>query len=313
MKWYIFLFCFICFFVLCTPLFLYGEEGIAKRYRRDAGIENDPEVIFVENFEAAHLQEILHRWTANHNSSGMSLTPDVPADSGGSQSLHITSQGGRNTGGYLYKRLYTGYEKLYFRYYIKYASKGTYHHSGGNIGGYHPPTNWPQGGAGTRPAGNERFSIAAEPVNADLRFDFYIYWMGMRASPQGEYWGNTFLQDAKLKVPVDRWMCVEIMVKLNNPVQAFNGELALWIDGRQIIHLREGSPFGRWLWNMFHPNTTEGAPFEGFQWRNDSQLKINWIWLLHYVTEASAGLVGKVWFDDIVLAKSYIGPLNTSQ
>ena len=65
------------------------------------------------------------------------------------------------------------------------------------------------------------------------------------------------------------------------------------------------------MWDSFHPSPT-GDPFEGFQWRNVADLSINWVWLLHYVTQDPAGYEGKIWYDDVVLATSYIGPINTS-
>jgi hypothetical protein len=102
-------------------------------------------------------------------------------------------------------------------------------------------------------------------------------------------------------------MCVEAMVKVNTPVSATNGEMALWIDGTQIIHLRPGSPRGRWTSSMFFPDPG-GAPFEGFQWRNANALTLNWVWLLYYADGNPQGLVGKVWFDHVVVARKYIGP-----
>jgi hypothetical protein len=153
--------------------------------------------------------------------------------------------------------------------------------------------------------------IGAEPANAALRFDLYTYWMGMRASPTGEFWGNTFIQDPSLVVKTDRWMCVEVMVKMNDPVSASNGEMALWIDGIQIVRLRPGAPRGRWSSNMFFPDSA-GSPFEGFRWRSADLLNLNSIWLLNYSDGNPQGLVGKVWFDHVVVAKKYIGPLSTS-
>jgi uncharacterized repeat protein (TIGR01451 family) len=287
-----------------------SQEGIARKYPGDTGIENDSQVIFTEDFETGSLSDITDRWTDHSNVEGMSLVSDVPSASSGARSLQITSIGGTNTGGHFYKRLSIGHDQLYFRFYVKYASGGTYHHTGGKIGGYNPPTNWPQGGAGIRPSGNDRFTIGAEPVGQDpWRFDFYVYWMHMRGNPGDDrYWGNDFIQDPTLHF-TDKWTCVEVMVKLNNPVSSYNGELALWIDGEQIIHLGEGFPNGRWVWDSFYPDPA-GSPFEGFQWRNAEELEINWIWLLHYVTQDPPGYVGKVWFDDVVLATSYIGPID---
>jgi uncharacterized repeat protein (TIGR01451 family) len=239
-----------------------SQEGIARKYSGDTGIENDSQVIFTEDFETGSLSDITDRWTDHSNVEGMSLVSDVPSASSGARSLQITSIGGTNTGGHFYKRLSIGHDQLYFRFYVKYASGGTYHHTGGKIGGYNPPTNWPQGGAGIRPSGNDRFTIGAEPVGQDpWRFDFYVYWMHMRGNPGDDrYWGNDFIQDPTLHF-TDKWTCVEVMVKLNNPVSSYNGELALWID-------------------------------------------------VHYVTQDPPGYVGKVWFDDVVLATSYIGPID---
>jgi len=248
----------------------------------------------------------------------MSLVSDVPSGSSVTRSLQMTSIGGTNTGGYLYKKLSTGYDQLYMRFYIKYASGGTYHHTGGRLGGYNPPTNWPQGGAGIKPTGSDRFSIAAEPngdspytTDGSPRFDFYIYWMNMRNSSDGKYWGNDFINDPNIKTVFDKWTCVKVMVKVNNPVTSYNGELAMWIDGKKIIHLGEGFPLGKWAWDSFFPDSS-GIPFEGFQWRNVEELKINWVELIHYVTQDSIGYVGRAWFDDVVVATKYIGPINTS-
>ena len=58
-----------------------------------------------------------------------------------------------------------------------------------------------------------------------------------------------------------------------------------------------------------------GEPFEGFRWRSDEALKLNFLWVLFYVTDGPAGPVpaghvSKVWFDNIVAATEYIGPLG---
>jgi len=294
-----------------VPGVLAEASGIAQRYVADRGIDKDPEVVFAENFESESVSDIIKRWTHHRNVAGISLSRDVPVRSGGMRSLQMTALGGMNTGGHLYKRLPVGFEKLYLRYYIKYAAKGSYHHTGGYLGGYHPPRDSPQGAAGYQPRGDDRFSVGAEPVTSSLRFDLYTYWMGMRGDPNGEFWGNDFVQDAQLTAPRGRWMCVEVMLKLNSPVSSRNGELALWIDGRPVIHLGEGFPLGEWIVDSFH-RTPRGQPFEGFQWRNTDQLQINWMMLLHYVTRNPLGFVGTVWFDDVVVATSYVGPINAS-
>lgn len=304
--------------ILAFPGFVLAEAGIASKYIGDKGIENDPDVIFAENFETGAITDIPNRYNRVKNIEGMSFAPDVPSGSSGTRSLQMTTLGGANPAGYLYKRLSAGYDQLYFRYYVKYTSGGTYSHTSGWIGGYNPPLDGPNPQSGIKPTGSDRFLVAAEPDSADPpftddgtpRFDSYIYWMGMRVSSDGiNYWGNDFINNANIKTTLDKWMCVEVMVKLNNPVDSHNGELAIWIDGKKISHLGEGFPNGNWVGNSFFPDTT-GSPFEGFQWRNVQELKLNWIWIQHYVANA-LGDVSRVWYDDVVVATKYIGPINT--
>ena len=297
--------------VCLLPAAVANGQGIAAKYARDAGIANDPDVILAEMFEDS-VPAVASRWTQTENTAGMSLSTDRPAASGGARSLLITSVGGSNSGGYLYKNLGAGHDQVFLRYYVKYAGTGTYHHSGGWLGGFNPATNWPQGGAAIKPSGTDRFTIGPEPTDANRRFDFYTYWMDMRVSPDGvNYWGNTFLRNSNPIVPADQWMCVEVMVKMNSPTSESNGEMALWIDGNQVIHLRQGAPSGNWLVNMFTP-AANGTPFEGFRWRATEALKLNWLWLKHYTTADPSGFVGRMWWDHVVLARKYIGPINTA-
>jgi hypothetical protein len=51
------------------------------------------------------------------------------------------------------------------------------------------------------------------------------------------------------------------------------------------------------------------------RWRTDEKLKVNGVWIMLYVTENAAKQNKvkapekvRVWFDDIVVSKSYIGP-----
>jgi hypothetical protein len=289
-----------------------AQAGLASKYYRDIGIEGDPEVIFAENFETGTLADLGVRWTNVSNVDGMRFADEVPTESSGIRSLELTAVGGQDTGGHLYRQLSTGHNRLYLRYYVRYAQSESFHHCGGYLGGYNPPTPWPQGGAGNRPTGEDRFSIGAEPMGPSLQFDFYVYWMRMRGSPGGSYWGNDFIQDESLRAVPDQWMSVEIMAQMNDPVDGLSGELALWVDGNLVMHLGEGFPNGNWIWDSFHPDPN-GEPFEGFQWRSIADLSINWIWLLHYVSEAPVGQEVKIWFDDVVLATSYIGPINASE
>lgn len=285
-----------------------AQTGFATEYPGDVRIAEDRRVVLAEDFESGAVADLSRRWSDVKNAEGMSFVGDVPAASTGKRALEITSLGGANGGGHLYAALPSGQKRVYLRYYVQYAEGGSYHHSGGWLGGYQPKSAWPQGGAGERPAGNERFTVGFEPVDAALRLDFYAYWMGMRPDGGGAHWGNTLLGDPALRVRPGAWTCIEILLQLNEPTERENGELAAWVDGVRVGHLGPGSPSGTWSGGRFQPDAA-GTPFPGFRWRSDPALELNFVWLQHYTTGDPAGHVGRLRFDHVVVATDYIGPI----
>ena len=233
-----------------------GADGIASSYPRDHNIENDPKVVFVETFDLDSVSDLGKRWESVQNDEIMSLSETVPAASGGGKSLLMTHVGGRGNGAHLYRRLNSGYDKLYVRFYVRFDSECAPIHHFFHVGGYHPATAWPQGGAGSRPRGDERFSTGVEPFGTSWQWDFYSYWMEMRGSPpRGQCWGNSFIHDRSLSVKRDQWQCLELMMKMND-VGDTNGEMALWVDGQPVSHLGKGFPRGKWC-------TTNSSPAKG--------------------------------------------------
>ena len=264
-------------------------------------------IIFQEDFEASSIADMISKWDEAKNHANMSFSGDVPEGSPGSQSLVMTYTEGQNTGGHLYKMFPEGYDSLFARFYVKFEANHSPVHHFVHMGGYYPPTAWPQGGAGSRPVGNERFTTGIEPIGDKWSWDFYTYWMFMRGYADPNYfWGNTFHPDPPAPINRGEWICVELMMKVNDPVDAFNGEQAFWVNGEQIQHLGEGFPNGYWIWDKFYPHPDSSA-FEGFQWRNDERLKLNFFWLLYYMTGESDHM-DKVYFDDVVVSTEYIGP-----
>jgi hypothetical protein len=287
-----------------------SQAGIAALYPGDVGIENHSDVVFVERFDESTIAALISRWTQEHNGSNMSFSPDIPPGSPVGRSLNIPWTGGVNDGGHLYKKLTPGIDDtLYVRYYIKYPTTGNYHHDGIWFGGYNPPLNWPNPQAGIKPTGSDRFAASAEQRDDQTKFDHYDYWMNMRAASDGKYWGNSLLNSASVKVTEGQWTCVEHMVKLNNPVTAFNGERAIWLNGVMVSHLGQGFPNGNWSGITFTQNSS-GVPFEGFRWRSDPNLNINYIWLQNYSDSDPAGFTASIKFAHVVAAKSYIGCLQ---
>jgi carbon-nitrogen hydrolase len=303
-------------------------RGIAADHPRDRGIAEDPRVLFAEDFESGSLEEIKKRWTDAKDPAGaaLALVPRSAGEGEAGRCLQVSATPGQNDGGYLYRRLARGVEKLHARFYVKFAADPDYLHHFVALGGYQPATNWPQGGAGERPKGDDRIYVGIEPHGnygqfpAPGAWSFYDYWGEMKISADGKYWGNAIRPEVPLLPPRGRWQCVEVMVKLNSKPEKADGELALWLDGVEAMRIGPGTRRGPWSGMGFDLPKEGGEPFEGFRWRTSEELKLNWFWLLHYVTPHAAQQNRKdeptrpnrVWFDDVVLATEYIGPLSTA-
>ncbi len=302
------------------------DRGLAVQYPGDKGIAKDPRVLFAEDFESGGIDDVKKRWSEAKGRDGqvLAFVDEALPGSAGKRSLQVTATPGENQGGHLYKRLPEGVEKLHARYYVKFAQEADYIHHFTALGGYNPPTNWPQGGAGERPRGDDRIYVGIEPHGTYGRhappgaWNFYNYWHEMKISADGKFWGNTISPADPLLAPRGRWQCVEVMVKLNSEPEKADGELVLWLDGQESMRIAKGTPRGSWSGMGFHLPKEGGEPFEGFRWRTHRDLKLNFFWLLHYVTPqatrqnrvAQPERPNRVWFDDIVLAREYIGPIE---
>lgn len=307
--------------------------GLASKYPGDLGLENAPGVVQVETFEQKKIAALTAAWEAVQSEKEMTFSPDVPKGSGGKQSLLMDRQSG--PGGSLYRRIKNGrggfgYDQLFVRYYVKFSEDcGELHHFGPCLGGNLPATPWPSVKAGFPTDGAKSFWSGIEPYGKSWTWDYYTYWCEMGGSPpRGQTWGNSFIRDESLKVEKGKWICLEQMIKMND-VGDTNGEQALWIDGKLVSHLGKGFPKGKWVFDKFQPgeggesvrwnqkkNDREyakvpggGAPFEGFRWRTVPELNVNYLWLYVY-TEKPEGHRIRVWFDHVVVATEYIGPLT---
>ena len=287
-------------------------NAIANLYTNDAGIEHDTNVLYVEKFDDG-MANVAARYTNVYNAEGMSPDADVVAEMPGNRSLKMTNTGGQNTGGHLFRNFPEGFDSVVFlRYYVKYpsVSKGFIHHQGIWFGGYNPSTDYPNPRAGTCGLGSSRISIAYEPVNDMM--GSYLYWGDMQGDPNGNCWGNDVVNGSVTaqKIAWDQWMCVEIMIRLNNPVSDYNGELMIWQNGIEVGHWGPGFPNGSMLYGKF---TAGGdVPFKGFRWRTDKNLKINYIWIEFYDDKSPADISHHIKFDNLVIAKKYIGPIKKS-
>jgi hypothetical protein len=269
-----------------------NPPGIAARYSGDEGIERDPRVLFVEDFETGGIREIGARWGEVSKPENMTMADDIHANSPGKRSLHIAGNG----------HLYThtrGVDTMHVRFYVKFHPRTGYIHHFVHLYADRTPTAWAKGNAGKKPPGDESFTSGIEPwgkwgeIPPPGIWHFYSYWQEMKPDGRGNYWGNHF-EAPQEPIQAGRWYCVEAMVKANSAPQTADGEQAFWIDGRLV------------------------GSFQGIRWRSSDKLKLNTLWLLYYVTENSArqnrdtdpNRVYEVWFDDIVVATEYIGPVQ---
>lgn len=169
-------------------------------------------------------------------------------------------------------------DAAFARFYVKFAPEADYIHHFVHLGGYNPPTPYPQGGAGERPRGDERVTVGIEPHGDYGRYpppgiwSLYVYWHEMKISADGRYWGNGLRPAQPALVPRHRWQCVEVMLKLNSTPAQPDGELALWLDGKLVTHFVKGVPRGRWTGMGFTLVEQGGEPFEGFRWRTSNEL-----------------------------------------
>ncbi len=310
-----------------------GDQGIAARYPFDIGIAKDEYVVFAENFEVNTIDDFEQRWDQVAHPDRMSLSGIKPENSSGSKSLLISHLAEKGNGAHLYTRLDKdgkGYDQVFARFYVRFAEDcEEIHHFGTCIGGNNPATPWPQVSAGNPTQGGKSYWVGIEPFGDAWRWDYYTYWHKMRGSPpRGQTWGNSFIQDKSLKVAKEKWICVEVMTKMND-VGKSNGEMALWIDGQLRSYLRPGEPRGRFTFDKFIPGEEGegviwdrelgdrrslpaepgGTPFPGFEWRTVEELKTNFVWVYVYITKGTPGHANRVWFDDVVVAKQYIGPI----
>ncbi len=257
------------------------------------------------------MSTVLSSFSNSPEASVFEKSSDRPATSGGSSSVILHPVGIKTT---LYKLLPSDYEQIYLRYYMKYSGTD-YHHTGGFLGGYYPRTSYPMGDAGLkgiRPDGSRFFAFAFETQGTGQSswIDTYLNWIDMAGQEiAGGWWGRNMTRDLNIPVRPNVWQCIELMIKMNSKTNVKDGELAIWVDGVQKVHFKPGAPNGKYNsssgnWEM---NSSE-PPFPGFLWRDILSYGVNWIKIQNY---DDTGTATDMLVDDLVVAKKYIGPINT--
>ena len=266
-------------------------KGLAAAFVADANLRAHKDVIFADDFESGDLGG---GWDETRNKGAKVLSFVEPgAAELGRRCLRVEAHLGRDTGGGLTK-WFEPTDTVFIRFYTKFDATCDYvHHfvtlranrslrGGDKWSGF--------GGAGLRPEGTERFSTAIEPWGnwgkdpPPGRWNFYTYWHEMKPSPDGKYWGNSFAVPDAPVISRGQWICVEFMLKHNTPGQP-DGEQAFWIDGKLLGH------------------------WKGIAWRKTGQLKANALTVESYITDRwTKKPVNVVFFDNVAVARRYIGP-----
>jgi len=288
------------------------------RYPEDKNIASDPAVIFADDFESyTSASQLTTKWNGAYQLQNIRIATEAGNCFAGSKSLEFSLPiSATEVSNSLKKRLSPEQDTVFLRAYTKFDagySVNTSNHNGLRLSAKYPGPGIipPADGTGfflfllqNNIEGN---SLPGETVPGYSHL--YVYWPRQR-SAFGDHWypdgmvkpfvsdiGNlgewlafpNQYPDFKAMpdfLPVrNRWYCYELMVRANTPGQR-DGEVTYWIDGKLV------------------------SDFPNLNIRSVSTLKMD---------EAHIGLhamhserVNKKWYDNVVIATKYIGPMASA-
>lgn len=314
------------------------QSTLSRLYPGDVNIENDPAVLFHDDFESGW-----GRWDAPQSDTPyLTIQNGSAAHSGTGYLQSRVTTADLDTTEYISSSSRVAFarqDEIFWRFYARMPEVAANPHhwvrvSAGRDG-------WESSGlANTVPQGDEGFWFDFDISNDDV-FNFYVYWHEMRSGrcndgrvtpgcegDQGTtyYYGNIFRPPEQQAYPRDTWFCIEMRASANVPSQ-YSGELTFWIDDQLVGDYRPGYPNGTWLRDSFHTDgctfsaCTEPVPFEGFNFRTSADVGFKAVILdAYYERNSSAtrraelearGLTVSdnqiIYYDDIVVATKRIG------
>jgi len=280
--------------ILITPTPSATPEGIAARYPGDKNIGSDPDVILADDFEAYTTAEDLRaKWntiqwikfiqigTTEHFAGNKSLQFNLPISTA-EQSAFVGSS---------LNNLETEYLRVYMKWDLGYSVNTSNHNGISMRGGVNPKT-------GQAPTGYDFFTLYVQ--NNNLRGEPPPGWLhAYTYTPEyQQQWGDHWYPDGYhfpvathpnfVKMPNfnperGKWYCYEMMTRLNT-VGKKDGEVKVWVDGKVA------------------------ADFTDLLIRKVDTLRINETYVgLHAIHNTER--VNHKWYDNIVVAKKYIGPI----
>lgn len=198
--------------------------GLAAEYTDDQGIENHPDVVFATGFEADNWEDV---WTSTSGTIDI-VSTDTPRSFVAlhGKALRARIPEGENSSmSVIYKfadKIGKEPEKIYFRYYLRFADDWNQSVSGGKlpgISGTYGRAGWvgrkPDGTDGWSARGTYYLSISGNnPLTGTHPIGTYCYY----ADQPGTY-GDSWPWNKEYKgfLEKNRWHCIEQYVQMNTP------------------------------------------------------------------------------------------------
>jgi hypothetical protein len=284
-----------------------GDNGIAARHRGDVGIATDPAVVFADDFEGyAQGSDLNKRWDAVYQNQYVAITTVTANVYRGAKALEFTiPQRDAELSDATDKVLAQEQDILFLRYYSKfqppYDVVGS-SHNGSSISAHYFING--QATPGVPANGTNKFLANLENWRGEAAtaspgyLNIYLYHPDQRSQygdhffPTGAVLPNSslpyafgpgFVKRPDILPALDRWYCYEYMLKANTPGQR-DGRIAFWLDGKLA------------------------ADFPGLRLRDVATLKIDRFGLSFHIGSNPKG-ESKKWYDNVVAATSYVGPV----
>jgi hypothetical protein len=279
-----------------------GNSGIAAKYPGDKGIAGDSAVLFFDDFESySGASALTTRWNEVYHSQNVRIATETGNVFSGAKALEFkvdqTSSEVSNTA---VKYVSPTRDLIFLRYYARFDPGfnvlGSSHNGSSISANYCCP--------GVKADGYNKFFVSLEAGRETTgtpnpgKLNIYIYYPDQR-----DIWGDHFYPTGTVtpfsSTPYDfgpefvsrpdfvpqlgRWYSYEVMVKANTPGLK-DGRIAFWIDGKLA------------------------ADFQNIRVRETTNLKIDRFSVDLHVKSNTLG-VAKKYYDNVVAATSYIGPM----
>jgi hypothetical protein len=279
-----------------------GNSGIAARYPGDSGIASDSAVVFADDFESySGTSGLTNKWTNIFQVSNLRIATEPGNFFSGGKAIEMTvPQVSTEVANGLQKTISPERDLLFLRFYAKWNTAynviGSAHNGGIISSHYCCP--------GVRADGFNKFLVSYEAWRDDAsqpnpgKLEVYVYHPEQRDRfgdlffPTGTVFPNSslpfnfgpdFVARPDVIPALGQWFCYELMVKANTPGQR-DGRIAFWVDGRLA------------------------ADFGNLRLRDTTALGIDHIEIdLHVGSNTQS--VARKWYDNVVAATSYIGPM----